>query len=407
VGPLLSARRTRGLHSDAAAQLNRALCGFWEYVISLGAKGVQLARIAISIAGHLESADPQLNPFVALSSDRVQRTLRALAERPCHLSNLEAGVLSDLVRIDAVRVDNGLCHINFPCLLLADLEAIENASLGPARDLADTVLKQAHDFRLIASRTQHAHVGTEKTLYFLLGCFGLDWFGLRLLGEQGLLSYLPQKPGGRYVLYGQETGAGSCLVKLNSSNNSAMGDFAFTSFGNGGVRRCFPELFWALRESGVSSFDDDLRHKLTQAFNLADDTESWARQVTDSLLARCRIDGVAALLEHLSYTQNGRLNVPVFVEQDQECLVAVRELLRDILASWARKHYNGIRTELVSISPSRNGVDFAETFSLVWHSVFGMSNAILATEGLIYNPQRPESPFMGYLPAVHSRRVRM
>lgn len=344
---------------------------------------------------------------MALSSDDMQRTLRALAERPCHLSNLDAGVLSDLVRLDAVRVDNGVCRINFPCLLLADLEAIENASVDPARDLADAVLKQAHDFRLIGSRTQHSYVGTEKTLYFLLGCFGLDWFGLRLLGEQGLLSYLPQKPGGRYVLYGQETGARSGLAKLHSSNNSTIGDFAFTSFGNGGVRRCFPELFWALRESGVSGFDDDLRQRLTQAFSLADDTETWARQVTDSLLGRCRIDGVAALLEHLSYTQDGRLDVPVFVEQDQDSLVAARELLRGILASWARKHYDRIRSDLVSTSPSRNGVDFAETFSLVWHSVFGIANGILAAEGLIYNPQRPESPFMGYLPAVHSRRVRM
>lgn len=366
-----------------------------------------MSSIGISIAGSITSTDPKYNPWTVLTSPPAQDLLSHLARGPVRLASIDENLLMALSTISAIRREGDQCYINFPCVMHQDLVEIDAVTLDAANTLVAQIEGMGDQLARLAGECIHASCGVDKILFILVGCVGLDWGGLELLGDKGMLARNPSKPGGRYVLFGCETGYyGNGAIKYTDSHNSRYGSYVFTSFGRGARRRCFPDLFWQMKNENLLTIDGALNETLQASVG---DTpmSTWAENIGLTVLGRRTDRQLMQVLEQLHYLRSGKPNIPVFTEDDSIVVKSIKALVGEVIATWAEREYNTIRTRLASIGPNRNGVSYAETFNLVWHSIFGMANGILAQRSFFFDPESKENEWEGYLPAVHEASLNL
>jgi hypothetical protein len=92
--------------------------------------------------------------------------------------------------------------------------------------------------------------------------------------------------------------------------------------------------------------------------------------------------------------------VLVLTEADRPLMDDARNLGREIVTKWLTSNYAGIRRDLAGLDVSKAGVDFAQTFSEVWHYIFGFATRELAARGFYTNPREPGRTHVGFVPVV-------
>jgi hypothetical protein len=92
--------------------------------------------------------------------------------------------------------------------------------------------------------------------------------------------------------------------------------------------------------------------------------------------------------------------VLVLSEADRAMLDEARKLGREILTAWLTSNYGKIKRDLSGLDVSKAGVDFTQTFSEVWHFVFGYATKELAQRGFYTNPRDPHRTHVGFVPVV-------
>ena len=366
-----------------------------------------MPSFGISIAGSVNTGDPDHNPFVQLRTPAAQELLSRVARAPQPVHAVEPDLLARLVTLEALRVEDGLCYVNFPCLLADDVALLAAVGEEFAARLAALVASELADAGSLAAQCSYPAPGADKIMLILVGCVALDWGGLRLLADGGYCTAAPLKPGNNhYVLFGDETasvvtGAGVYC----SSNTSGFGRYAFTSFG-GGPRHCFPDLFWRLTGGPGARLKPSYAAPLYASLGERDVGE-WAELLAQVLAGVERDEAAAALLESLAYTRNGALNVPLFVAADRHVAEEVKARVSRAVGRWVEAEYEPLRAQLAGLSPNRWGVPYGETFNRVWHAVFGRANGILAEQGIFYDPCGAGGEFEGCLPTVFEQAAQL
>jgi hypothetical protein len=185
-----------------------------------------------------------------MNTDKVCSTLKISLNQATKL-------LDNWARINAIREESGVYHVNFAIFTKEDLLILAQVSDPIARELADRI--GDHTKRIISLTKNFSaakQVQIEKLLFSALGCFILDWLGLKTLEEEKLLIKSKPQPGNRnYLLFAREEVDRKTAQRLYDkmywgSHSNTLDEYTFTSFGDhSGARYAFPDVLWALQAS--------------------------------------------------------------------------------------------------------------------------------------------------------------
>lgn len=294
--------------------------------------------------------------------------------------------------VAALREDKNECYLNFTCFLQKDIDYLNLKCDELSKSLAGRIQKEASD--QIPLNVKFDEVSYKKYLYFIVGCVGLDWHGLKILEDLNLIvSYknLIKNKYGNYSLFGNENKEKNIKELYWGSHNYKFGDFCFTTFGDHTSRRLgFPDLL-------NINHNDDLSK--TIYLNM---TQYYMTNVGRALTKKSKPDKLMEhILEELKYLKNEKLNIPVIIDEDMNHIRQFINNIDNIVKGWLIDNSDDFDVLFKNLTPVNFGVDFKEVLIQIWHYIFGHTNKHLSRNGYFFNPYSTDSDFDGYLPVVH------
>jgi len=356
-----------------------------------------------------------------MDTNKVCSILKTSQKQVMKLLNSWAG-------INAIREESGVYHVNFAIFTKEDLMILAQASEPIAIELAERISNHAKKITSLAKNFSAAkQVQTEKLLFAALGCFILDWLGLKTLEEEKLLVRNKPQPGNRnYLLFAREEVDGKTALRLYDKmywgSHSDMSDgYTFTSFGDHrGIRYAFPDVLWTLQASSkavqrffkppswiiekLSMITQSCSKKILQdaAFLLSrlnDETIPAEELIEKNVEAWTR--NLIHLLEDMDYIvcEKGRfkLNCPVFAEDDKKIVEQIADIVLPLVTQTIRQNYPTLERALSNTTPVRNKVAFNETLNEAWHWIFAQTDKILAEKGCLYDPPKKRAEEARYI----------
>jgi hypothetical protein len=338
-------------------------------------------------------------------------------------------LLDDWTRINAVREESGVYHVNFPIFMKEDLTILTRATELVARELADQISNHAERIHSLAEDFSAARqVQTEKLLFAALGCFVLDWLGLKTLEEDGfLVKNKPQPDNRNYLLKAREEVDRKTALRLYDkmywgSHSDTSDGYTFTSFGDHhGVRYAFPDALWTLQTyPKTAQKSSELPAWMTQ--KLSTITQSCSKKMlqdTAGLLFRINAEQTVSveeftennaeawlrdlvrLLEDMNYItrEKSRLrpNYPVFTHDDKKIVEQIADIILPLITQTTRQDYPMLETALKNTTPLKNKIALNEVLNEAWHWTFAQTNKILAEKGLLYDPPKKRAGEARYI----------
>jgi len=387
-------------------------------------------KLNISIVGSVTSKNPLYNPFVVCYPAEVRQLLLNMAESPLQKENIQAQLQSsptkieDLLRLEIIREEEGLFYLNFPLFTEKDEALIMKVAEKYAKTLAENILSQKDRINELLQKYQPASVSKEKLAFIAVGCLSLDFGALDALAENNYIVHQPEKPGGnRYVLSAAEVTEFSLKEIYWGGHSDSFDGIMFLTFGDHdpGTRRYgFPDILWGLERTLSAGLPEQYKKELAA---LLDDRVNHLVKQTGEILLLVKkaplnfeviqkssaleeeyLKFILAFLTKIHYVeQKGEayaLAVPVFGAADKAMLEEIQKIVQGEVLAWAGTYYEKIKDELKDISAVRHGVDYRETFNMLWHYFFGYTNKHLARSGFIYDTYQSPEGQKGYLPAV-------
>jgi hypothetical protein len=372
------------------------------------------------ICGNCNVAN-EYNPLIVLRNPLAQSIVKQLNEGPATAVQLITAIsgeetkvitlLSALERTGAVIGEGEFYRLAFPVFTTADQQVVWTIATEVGAEIAHRLVEARPALVEIMSNLSPAqYIAIERLLLAVVGCFALDWGGLKRLEELGyVVRHKAQPGGGDYILFVAEPGD-DVKKRFCYSHNDYVGGYVFTTFGDlTGSRNAFPDILRQIEQTVVESvpfpWNNPLRLALRLYFNdlltdvacilealakepLAEETLPQASGVAEEKVAE-----LFPLLVQLGYlcrgTEGWRPAVPVFLASDKTSIKTAVTLVVDLVQTVVAARYDEIRQALEGISPLRNGVPFAEVFTEVWHFIFAEANRILIETGFMASPARP------------------
>ena len=367
-------------------------------------------NFSVGICGSVDNPDKKYDPMIYCKSEKGKALLYELASKPKNKESIEPDLLEGLLLVEAIRIVGDKCYINFPIFLKEDKRIIEKVAEKHAAKLASQIRAKREQLFKLSDELEYALVGAEKNLFLIIGCACLDWRCLDLFAKHGYLIFSPKKAGGNeYTLWGQEKEEVRLKELYLGSHNEECGDYTFTTFGanESKKRNAFPDIFWNMVWDRQKTFSNEFENELYAAFT--ENLDIWGEKIAKELLnySPNTKNSITNLFKRLSYIKNDKINIPVFTESDAGPVREIKLLIDEITLQWAKENYDNLKNDLSEINPNKQGVDYKDTFSQIWHYVFGYTNKFLSREGLIFNPYGKDSDFRGYLPAVHVNSLKL
>lgn len=356
-----------------------------------------------------------------MNMNKVCSTLKISRKRAMKLLNSWA-------RINAIREESGVYHVNFAIFTKEDLRILAQTSEPIARELADRIGTHAKRIISLAKNFSAAkQVLMEKLLFAALGCFILDWLGLKTLEEERLLVKNKPQPGNRsYLLFAREVDRKTALQlydKMYWGSHSDVSDgYTFTSFGDHlGMRYAFPDVLWTLQASpkAVQTFFKSpswmteklstitqlcskkmLRDTAFFLFRLNAEGAISAKELTKNNV-EAWLRNLIHLLEDMNYIvrEKGRLklNYPIFADDDKKIVEQIGDTILPLVTQTIRQNYSVLERALSSTTPVRNKVALNEVLNEAWHWIFAQTNKILAEKGFLYDPPKKRAEEARYI----------
>ncbi|MBI5282871.1 MAG: hypothetical protein HY858_14395 [Candidatus Solibacter usitatus] len=262
-------------------------------------------------------------------------------------------------------------------------------------------------------------VDRREVAFIVLGCMSLDWDGLTLTEKLGYRQAAAARPDGRYVPYAEEKSGLSQKGMFWGSHSNTHGQVRFTSFGDPDSvpRRSLPDLEYRLAGSEFES----LLPQAVHAASWRDRNSAWEKpglmllSLRNGDLAADQLARTAGMpvedarrwlefLVRIEYVQpladRFRLSVPVLARRDKPLVKNLRGLGRDVITRWLRENYEALKGDIGPTAPTRNGVAYAEGFTMIWHHLFAATNRKLVETGLFADPYATSRSAKGFIPAV-------
>jgi hypothetical protein len=350
----------------------------------------------------------------------VVEAQRALEGLPYRLEHLEAaGIL---------KRDGDHCRIAYMVLSADDERAMYEVSRKYGPSLADSFIAAAQRYQQIFSRYPYAELRGDLTFVAVAG-YTLNWDGLRIGTELGMRAQPVSKPNGdRYLLYSKEVGRKSEVTGFywGSHSSNPLGNIRLTTFGDsrsqpriGGL----PDIYFGASD-GTAAFKD--RPGLVAASTTQIEAAIDEVLRLDGAIMLALREGPKTVLELQQLTAGSELKVAqaidvlvassylrkpdnaqrystavlVLTEADRAMLDDGRKLGREIVTQWLTSNYPKIKRDLSGLDVSKAGVDFTQTFSEVWHYVFGSATKTLAERKFYTDPRGPDRAHLGFVPVV-------
>ncbi len=376
------------------------------------------------------------NPTSILKSADVQRLVLQIAETPMSRSDIEAAIadefftLDDMVATGLLREQEGLFHIDFNLLSVADQQSILGVSEKLGHDLAAAFLTRRSEFETLAQTHKQPHLGNTELFYIVLGCFSLDWDGLDLTRELGHRAGAQRNiDGHRFTPWAKETGADVSLKGLYwGSHNMQTTEVNFTTFGDHDALPRFgiPDMLWsqgktfsrfeyfaegqqAARQLVSAYFPNILVDIGTVMFSLRDQDLSISQLQTRTEIGEKKLGRLLDLLKAADYVAQYGDNYGsvalVLGPEDADMVNAMIAVGRDIMSAWHEENFDNIQSALSDLTPIRNGVPFERVYTEIWHFIFGIANRVLVEEGFFAEPYAKDRRHQGFRPLVWAKRI--
>ena len=372
------------------------------------------------VCGNLDGPD-ELNPLFLLRDPLAREVVLLLTEAPATEADLAGRLghgekrllelLNALERSAVIAEDQGLFRLAFSFFTDADEREVLRVSTEIGSEIRDRLSARApYLAKTIASLPSARYMEPEYLSYALVGCFGLNWCGLRRLEKLGYVAPNKSQPAGNYLLHGIEQ-RGHRQTLLRSSHNVTVEGFTFTTFGdNAGRRNALPDLLWDAEQclskdpvlskydefsAAVQCYHTDILADLARLMHAAASVKAAGVGIHR---AEERTAELTSLLAHLGYmSQDRQLLVPVCLASDRAVIEVVVDIVLEEIQSIMQARYGDIRRRLAGITPERCDIPFGETIDDVWHSIFAEANRLLIEDGLMSVPMRNEPGAARYM----------
>lgn len=338
-------------------------------------------------------------------------------------------ILEDLIRIKAIEEKSGLYHVTFPIFSKEDLMILARATKQIANKLANRIYTHVKEITSLAKDFSSARqVEMDKLLFAAVGCFVLDWQGLKVLEEEGLLVKNKPQPGNRnYLLFAREKLDQNTAMQLYNamywgSHSDTLDKYVFTSFGDHyGWRYAFPDILWNLNASS-KAFQETFGPPLWFTEKLSKIISLFRKNLLSDVirvLFRINAEGpirekefsgnndeaglqsLLHLLEDMNYIvcEKGMLTLyyPVFVAEDEKIMEQLGDLIIPLATRIIRQNYIYLKQALGDTSPMKNKISFGEVLNEAWHWIFAQTNKTLAEKGFLYNPPKKRAREARYM----------
>jgi hypothetical protein len=396
----------------------------------------QLRKLMVYICGDSGPFD-ELNPSFVTRRKWASELLYILNKRPGNvkqicsrlkISQKEAlTLLEELAKIKAIREESGVYHVNFAIFTKDDLMTLAQATEPIANELVDRICSDVDRITFLARKLSAIQqVKIKKLLFAVIGCFVLDWLGLKILEEEELLVKSKPQPGNRnYLLFAREEIEQETAVKLYDkmywgSHSDVSGKYTFTSFGDYGVRYALPDILWTFQASPkmvqtLFKSPSWITEKLSinaQLFakKLLQDAAFLLFKLNThvSISAKELIEnndewllGLVCLLEDMGYIVSKKerlsLNYPVFVAEDKKIIEQIGDIIIPSVTQTIRRNYLSLKKALKNTVPMKNKIALNEVLTEVWHWIFAQTNKTLADKGFFYNPPKRRAKEAQYI----------
>ncbi|MHA1560590.1 MAG: winged helix-turn-helix domain-containing protein [Promethearchaeota archaeon] len=389
-------------------------------------------KVRFYICGSVGKWD-DYNPIKVTREEIVSEIVYILNREPLTISQISDAIRKDeatvkkiidsLLKVNVIREDDGKYWVNFTLYSKEDKKILLDIGKEYGKQLAHKLVENKTDLSNLTEKIRCADfIERNKINFALIGCFALDWYCLEELEKYNFLVFHKKQPGNRdYILKGDELSDTNLIKSLLycGSESQAVGEYIFTSFGGSTARSVFrstfPDILWQVSTSAFENIkgSSDLREAFVNVLSLyTEDLLKDCGRLIESLIVGKKTevtnrDALLNLLEKMEYIfkEDGhhKVTIPVFFPEDKEIINKINNRVAKIVIDFIDSNYSKIRDALSGIRPTLNKIPFGETFSEVWHNIFGYCNRILAEEGFMYNP--PETPYNArYLPWITIER---
>ncbi|NPA99763.1 MAG: winged helix-turn-helix transcriptional regulator [Crenarchaeota archaeon] len=238
--------------------------------------------------------------------------------------------------------------------------------------------------------------------YITVGALTLDYEGLEVLSEEGLIMKSRKMPGdGEYIFVGFERGPLNPREIPIWGHGSIFGKYWFNTHGNippTGIRLAFPDLAWLWDAQRVEI--DMVNNRMIEIGMIIETLAEEDLSFRD-LQKKLNIDPSLlmldlALLLSIRYVtlldmKKYRINIPVLTSEDY---TSIRDLSRKILRNIAqifKSKSDKIRETYSKTTPARNNIPLEEAFNQIYHIIFGRALNELIEKNIIAGPgERPD-----------------
>jgi hypothetical protein len=375
------------------------------------------------------------DPRYLLSFPAAQRlVLRAMRERGVAVAEAQHALeglpyrIEQLEAAGVLKRDGERYRIAYMVLSIDDQRAIYAAAQTYGGSLAAAFAAGAKRYQQLFAKYPRAELRNDLAFVTVAG-FTLNWDGLRIGTELGMRAQpVIKRNGDRYILYSKENGPRSDVTGFywGSHSSNLVGNVRLTTFGDapsqpriGGLPdiyfgvtdgvetfKQYPALVAATTAQINAVFDEvlslegaimlalkDQPRTIQELTHLTDGSATHVSQAIAVLVA-------AGYLRDMDAQNRYSTAVLVLTEADRAMLDEARQFGRDILTEWLTSNYGRIKQDLSGLDVSKAGVDFTQTFSEVWHFIFGAATKELALRGFYANPRGSNRRHVGFVPVV-------
>jgi len=341
----------------------------------------------------------------AIDRIEVQRTLLAAAKTPQTASELTSllgnsgTTLADLEILRLVQRQGDQYRIAFTLFPADDVRRSRALAEVEARSLADSLLARRSEIEALLRAYSVPGVDPRDVAFIVLGCFSLDWDGLRITKARGLRTGAgAARPDGYYVPWAEERIDGP-YRSYCYSNSNYQGEAGAVTFSDG-----------TSDDRSLLSMWRDKPRALALGKMLMAMRDGEATLAGLARAAKVPAPDAGRMLAGLSERRYVRINddkyspnFPVLSQRDKQMVSQLRKIGREAIEAWLAARYSKLESDLADLAPARAGVPYAETFNWIWHQVFGRANAMLAEAGLFSDPYAEGRTWRRHTPAVFHR----
>ena len=307
--------------------------------------------------------------------------------------------LEELLECGLVKEENGLYRPAFAIFTVEDQKVLMPLINELVGDTVEVVKHWLPRVRGMLSSVTVVRRGLRfpDLEYIVIGALALDYEGLDVLSEEGLIVKSKRMPGGGdYIFAGFEAGFLNLRGAWTWGHHSAFGKYWFNTHGKlppAGPRIAFPDLAWLWYVQGVNL--DTIVSKMVEIGGILEalvERDLSFRELQKEL----GIDSLTlavdlSLLLSINYARltdrsNWRLAIPVLTVEDYETVKDTSRMLVKDIAARFRVKLHRIREVYGKTSPARNGIPLEEAFNQVYHLVFGQALDELIAENIITEP---------------------